>query len=149
MTHTARKAEGDPRSPSELAPDVDCASVQLDNALDERQAEADMCAFPKPPRLINAIEPIEDVREVRGGDAAAGVDHFDNSCGRFAERRQRDGSACGRMSQSVGDQIVHGSLKQEPIHLGNRLTLSGHGQSDASEQPPGGNRSDVEQIAGG
>ena len=77
------KAEGNCCSPSELASDMDCAAVQLDDALDERQAQADMRALPKLPRLINAIEPIEDVREVRGGDAAASVDHFDKSCGRI------------------------------------------------------------------
>ncbi|HEV8251691.1 MAG TPA: hypothetical protein VGQ15_17100 [Gaiellaceae bacterium] len=50
----------------------DAAAVRLRDRGDDRQAEADAAA-PTRPRLIDAVEPLEDALGLLGGQARAGV----------------------------------------------------------------------------
>src|SRR5260221_418929 len=76
----ARKYEPDARSPSGRAVDFRASAVQDGDAPDDGKSQAD----PAPvagPRLIDAEEAVEDVRQVLRRDAVAGVGHLDDDRG--------------------------------------------------------------------
>src|SRR4051812_30692235 len=64
-----RQGEGEGRSPTRLALDADPAAVGGDDLADDRQAQPGAAV----PRAGDAVELLEDVRQVLGRDALAGV----------------------------------------------------------------------------
>src|ERR1035441_6907933 len=54
---------------------LNAAAVGIDDGLADRQAEP-VAALGAGPGLVGAVEALEDVREVFGGNALAGIDHL-------------------------------------------------------------------------
>ena len=79
--------------------------MQVEDTLDQREAETHAASMARPARLIRAVETIEHVVEVLGGDAAPAVDDLDR-CGRVSRSRpQGDRPAWRGVRQRVGEQI--------------------------------------------
>ena len=62
--------------PSGAVLDVDAAAVQLDQVLDDRQPEAGAAGIAGA-RLVHAVEPLEDARQILVGNARTFVGHGD------------------------------------------------------------------------
>src|SRR5262245_45306911 len=70
-----RQRNADCRSMARLTLGPNRAAVRHDDLARDRQAQPGTAAAARP-RAIGAVEAIEDVRQVFGGDALAGVSHL-------------------------------------------------------------------------
>src|SRR3989442_11620789 len=90
---TLRDGHPERRAVAFDALDLDASVVRFDDALDDREPEAGALDAARR-RAPHAIELVEDVRQVRGGNAEARVAHGDEHAVRRAP--DRDGHAAAR-----------------------------------------------------
>ena len=102
----ARETDGEPRAGADAAGDVDLAADRLDQVLDDREAQAGPAELAAP-RLVDAVEPLEDAGQVVAGDADPGVGDLDARSRRSMTRAtDADRAVLGRVLDGVVDQVV-------------------------------------------
>lgn len=108
------------------------ATVQLDDALGDGQAQTQMVAVVLH-RLRTAIKPVEHMRQIPWFDTVAGVG--DGEDGGSVRRSQFQGDDTGgrRVLQGVEDQIVQHSFQQTDVGVHEqRHGRQTHDQADAT-----------------
>ena len=96
------------------APDPDGAAVQLDEALHDRQPEAEAAVLARR-RRVALPEPLEQVRNELRLDADAGVGHADLDVGVHALEQDLDLAVLRRELDGVGQQVPDDLLKPARI----------------------------------
>ena len=91
------------------------AAVQPDQLLDQRQADAAALVGPRP-GVLDAVEPLEQPRHLRGGHADPGVGDGDHRVGVLAPTPDRDGAVEGEL-QRVGEQVEHHLLPHVAVDV--------------------------------
>ena len=80
---------------------------------------------------VGAPQPVEDQRQVLGGDAGAGVDHLEHGPVAAGVRAQRDRPAGRGGPHRVGDQVAHGLPDPVGVDVGDQRARGPDGQLDA------------------
>ena len=65
---------------------ADCAAVEFEDLLDDRQAQSGMIPL-APPAPVDPVETVEDARQFFPGDAATRIAHGDDHVGGTGLRR--------------------------------------------------------------
>ena len=130
------QVDGEPRARAHAAGHVDLAADGLHQVLDDRQPKPGPAQLAAP-RLVDAVESLEDPRQVGPGDSDAGVGDLDAwpNCGR-----------CGRVTETVPPSGVY--LMALSIRLSTiwRMASSSARTMVSSSSPPGSN--DEVQVLG-
>ena len=100
-----RQIEPEPRALAQFALQVDLAAVQLDQPLDQRQAQPGAAEFARR-RAVDLHEPLEDPVALRLVDADAGVGDRDPHAVVGQVRFDADAAALGRELDGVRDQVA-------------------------------------------
>src|ERR671920_158202 len=102
--------EGERRTLPDAALHLDASAVRFGDFARDGQPEAG------PPNaagagLVDAVEAVEDSRQVLSGDAGPGVSYLEHGLITALEHVQRDLAATRRIAQSVVDQVEHDLLE--------------------------------------
>ena len=81
--------------------------------LDDRQAEAE--AARRPRALLEPLELLEHQPLLVGGNAEAGVPHFDPHLAADAPPAADQDAALGRVFERVGDEVLQQAAHQPPV----------------------------------
>ena len=144
-----RQGEPEARPLAGLALGAHLAAHGLDQAADDRQAEADAAPHPRPGPGLALVEGQEQVVDLAGGQADALVGHRDLDAGAVGPQagRHRHHPAVGRVLEGVLQQLaqrgphglgvgpherqVVGQVDPELVAAAGHLELGGHGPDQA------------------
>ena len=94
----------------------DCPAVPLDDRLDDGEAEA--AAFGAGgARRVHLVEAIEDVRQMLGWDAGAGIADRKNEFGAHEPRLQRDAAAGAHVAERICREVLERLKARSPETL--------------------------------
>ena len=101
---SARQSESKAAAFARFAPDVDRAAVRFDDAARDRQSQSGAAAVARA-RFFAAKERLEDVRQVLGRDAIAGIDDLDLDLLSARARLRGDRDLFAR--RRVANRVLH------------------------------------------